>query len=155
MKKGDSKSFAASYDRTAKVISTVVVLLLAGVVISTRSILAGGVAAVVLLGSYAYSPRGYLILDGAIVVRRGLGSVRISLDGMRELREAHADDLSGSLRLFGSGGLFGWYGIFRTSKLGKCTWYVTNRANVVVLITAFRTILFSPDDVDGFIAALT
>jgi hypothetical protein len=154
MKKAESKFFSASYDSTAKVISVVVILLLAAVVFSTRSILAGGCAAVVLLAAYAYSPRGYLILDGAIVVRRGFGNVRISLDGIRELRKAHADDLTGCIRLFGSGGLFGWYGLFRTSKLGKCTWYVTNRANVVVLITDVRTILFSPDDVEPFIALI-
>jgi len=152
---GKSKSFPASFDRTAKVISAVVILLFAAVVFSTRNILVGGLAAMVLLAAYGYSPQGYLVLDGAIIVRRLIGNVRISLDGVRELRAAAADDLTGCIRLFGSGGLFGWYGLFRTSKLGKCTWYATNRAHAVVVITDARTMLFSPDDVDGFVAAIT
>ena len=61
---------------------------------------------------------------------------------------------AGCIRLWGSGGLFGYYGLFSTAKLGKSTWYVTNRSNAVVLITAAKTILFSPDDPKEFLAAI-
>jgi hypothetical protein len=50
--------------------------------------------------------------------------------------------------------MFGYYGLFRTSKLKKCWWYVTDRQNTVVVITDEKTALFSPDDVDGFLAAI-
>jgi hypothetical protein len=50
--------------------------------------------------------------------------------------------------------MFGYYGLFRTSEFGKCWWYVTNRQNTVVVITDEKTALFSPDDVDGFLAAI-
>jgi len=63
-------------------------------------------------------------------------------------------NFTGGIRLFGDGGLFGYYGLFRTSKLGKCTWYVTNRRNAVVMIASSKTYIFSPDDVDGFVAAI-
>jgi Bacterial PH domain len=104
--------------------------------------------------AYGYSPRGYAIRDRAVVVKRLVGNVRIPLDGIRELRSAGADDLVGCIRLFGSGGLCGWYGLFRTAKLGKCTWYVTNRGKAVVAVTAGKTVVFSPDDANGFIAAI-
>jgi hypothetical protein len=143
----------ASYDSTAKVVSTVVVLLLLGIVVATRSAVAAGVEAALLLLVYACSARGYAIVDGTLIVRRLIGDVRIPLDGIRQARVAGAEDLTGCIRLFGSGGLFGWYGLFRTSKLGKCTWYVTNRNNAVVLITQEKTVLVSPDDVDGFVGA--
>lgn len=83
-----------------------------------------------------------------------IGKARISLEGLREARRANADDMQGAIRLWGSGGFFGYYGLFRTSRLGRCWWYVTNRRNLVVVI-AGQTALFSPDDVDGFLASLS
>jgi len=149
-----TRSFSTSYDSTAKIVSAVVVLLFLVIVFATRSMIAAGIEAVLLFLSYGYSPRGYTVLDGSLIVKRLIGDVRISLSDIREARPAAADDLSGCIRLFGSGGLFGWYGLFRTSKLGKCTWYVTNRANAVVLITGAKTAVISPDDVDGFIGVI-
>ncbi|MBV9770294.1 MAG: hypothetical protein JOZ32_12035, partial [Bryobacterales bacterium] len=37
------------------------------------------------------------------------------------------------------GGLFGYYGLFTTAKLGKSTWYVTKRENGVVVIAGAKT----------------
>ncbi|MGA3028412.1 MAG: PH domain-containing protein [Bryobacteraceae bacterium] len=154
MPPGESQSFSASFDSTTKIVSVVVfvVLLLAAAV--TRSAIVAGLGAAVILLSFAYSPRGYAILERSIVVNRLIGNVRIALDGIREIRAATTDDFRGCLRLWGSGGLFGYYGIFQTSRLGRGTWYVTNRSNAVVVITDAKTVLFSPDNVDGFITAI-
>ncbi len=103
------------------------------------------------MGAYAYSPRGYSLDGREIVVHRLIGNVRIRLAGLRQARPATAEDLSGGIRLWGSGGMFGYYGLFRTSGLGKCTWYVTNRRNMVVVETEEKTALFSPDDVARFL----
>jgi len=73
---------------------------------------------------------------------------------VREIRMATANDVRGCIRLWGSGGWFGYYGLFRTAALGRCTWYVTDRSRMVVLITGSKTYLFSPDDVEGFLAAV-
>jgi hypothetical protein len=74
---------------------------------------AAGLSVVLIVLSYAYSPRGYAIQEGSIVVKRLIGNARISLDDVRELRAADADDFRGCIRLFGDGGLFGYYGLFR------------------------------------------
>ena len=146
--------FTASYDRTTKIISTVAcaVLLLPGVLTQNAIVLALSVLVVGL--SFAYSPRGYALRERSIFVKRLIGGVRIPLEHMREARRTTSDDFRGSIRLWGSGGMFGYYGLFRTSKLKKCWWYVTDRRNTVVVITDEKTALFSPDDVDGFLAAL-
>ena len=104
--------------------------------------------------SYVYSPRSYRVDGKTLVVCRPVGSVRVSLENVRELRPTTKDDFRGGIRLWGSGGLFGYYGLFRTSRLGRCTFYVTNRKNTVVLVTDQKTVLVSPDDVDGFLAAI-
>jgi hypothetical protein len=120
----------------------------------THSVVVGVLAAMLLVASYAYSPRGYSISEGSIVVGRLIGNVRIPIDSIREARAATKDDFLGGIRLFGSGGLFGYYGVFLTSKLGRSTWYVTSRRNTVVVITGAKTVVFSPADVDGFLAAI-
>jgi hypothetical protein len=104
--------------------------------------------------SYAYSPRGYAIQERSITIKRLAGNARFPLERVREARPATADDLRGSIRLWGNGGVFGYYGLFRTSKLGKCTWYLANRSHAVVVISDEKTVLFSPDDVDDFLAAI-
>ena len=105
--------------------------------------------------TYAYSPKGYTVEHRSIVVRRRLvGPKSISLEGIREVRTADPGELRGAIRLWGNGGLFGYYGLFRTPKLGKSRWYLTTRRNAVVVVTESQTALFSPDDVEGFLATV-
>jgi hypothetical protein len=146
--------FSASYDRTAKIVSGLVCLVLLAAVVAVHNFIAGCLALLVLALSLAYSPRGYVMDGRMILVKRLAGMARIELDDVREARKATRQDFSGCIRLWGSGGLFGYYGLFSTSKLGKSTWYVTNRSKAVVLITAAKTALLSPDDTDGFLAAI-
>ena len=43
------------------------------------------------------------------------------------------DDLKGSLRTFGNGGLFGYAGYFQNKKLGKYRMYVTRLKDLSLL----------------------
>jgi hypothetical protein len=58
------------------------------------------------------------------------------------------------VRLWGSGGLFGYYGWFWSKALGKSRWYVTDRSKALVVADGHRIILVSPEDREGFIAAI-
>jgi hypothetical protein len=146
--------FHASYDSTTKVISAAVFILFVMIAAGTSSLIAEGIFALLFLAAYAWSPTGYEIDGGDVVIRRLIGNVRIPVSGIREVRIAMRDDLSGSMRVFGSGGLFGYYGLFRNSTLGTSNWYVTDRSNAVVLAGDSGTAIVSPDDAAGFIAAL-
>ncbi len=147
-------SFSASYDRTTKIVSTIVCLGLLGLNFAVHSIALICLSLLIVFLGNAYSPRKYALEGRAILVTRLVGTVRIPLDDAREARMATPDDFRGCIRLWGSGGLFGYYGLFSTAKLGKSTWYVTNRSNAVVLITAAKTILFSPDDPKEFLSTI-
>jgi len=121
----------------------------------TRIALAGVLGAAVILVSYALAPRGYAISGGTLLVKRRLWrGFSIPLESVREPRPATADDLRGALRLWGNGGVFGYYGLFQTARLGKCRWFLTNRSNAVVLVRDEKTVVVSPDDVAGFLAAV-
>ena len=124
-------------------------------VVMTRNVFVGAAGAAVILVSYALAPRGYAVLGRALLVKRRLWrSVAVSLESVRELQPATAEDFRGALRLWGNGGVFGYYGLFQTAKLGKCRWFLTNRSNAVVLVTEEKTVLVSPDDVPEFMAAV-
>ncbi len=147
-------SFSVSFDSVTKFISAVVCLLLIGATIGTRSVLAGCLCVLVIGLGYAYSARGYAIKEGALIIRRLIGNIEIPLGDIREVRAAEAEDLKGCIRLFGSGGFFGYCGLYRTSKLGKSSWYVTQRDHGVVVVTGGKTLVLSPDDVNGFVTAM-
>jgi hypothetical protein len=89
-----------------------------------------------------------------VVIRRLIGNVHLPGSGIREVRIATREDLLYSFRILGSGGLFGYYGLFRNSTLGTSNWYVTNRSLTVVLVSDAETAIVSPDNTAGFIAAL-
>jgi hypothetical protein len=147
-------AFTAPYDRTTKILSAVVCAALLAAAFALQNAIVASVSLLVILLAFVYSPRGYVVADRGVVIQRWIGDVRVSLDDVREARPAESDDFLGCIRLWGSGGLFGYYGLFRTSKLGRSTWYVTDRSLAVVLIGASKTVLFSPDDVQGFLAAI-
>jgi len=149
-----SQTFRAPYDSLAKVITASILVTLLVVVGVTHSVVVSILAVLLLVAAYAYSPTSYSISEGSIVVGRLIGNVRIPIDSIRAVRAATKDDFRGGIRLFGSGGLFGYYGVFLTSKLGRSTWYVTNRRNAVVVATGAKTVVLSPGDVDGFLAAI-
>jgi len=146
--------FSATLDRTTRTISALVCVLLVGILIATQSILAACIAATGIAIAWAWSPRGYALTEDALVIRRLIGKVKVPLAGIVELRPARSEDLRGAVRLWGSGGLFGYYGLFRTSALGDCTWYATNRSRMVIVVSSGNTILVSPDDTEGFLSAL-
>jgi hypothetical protein len=119
---------------------------------AAQSVAVGILFALILAAAFAWSPTGYSIGDGYLSVHRVIGNLRIPLASIREVRIASGEDLQGSTRIVGSGGLFGYHGVFRSSKLGKSTWCVTRHSHAVIVVTSDSNFVVSPDDVDGFIA---
>ena len=142
-------SFSVTYDLTTKLVTGFVVALATLAVLVVHSMAAGVLVSLLIAACFAYSPRGYEIADQTLTIKRMAGNVRLPLDGVSEVRLAGGDDLKRCIRLWASGGLFGYYGLFNTKGLGNCTWYVTNRRKSVVLINGAKTVVLSPDDPNG------
>ncbi len=112
-----------------------------------------GVSFGVLLGLLPFSPRSYELTLSGIVIRRIWRSFEIPYT---EIEEAKRINWSwAGIRLYASGGLYGYFGLFKFRDLGRVWVYVTNRHNVVLLRTRSGTqYMLSPEDPEAFLEKL-
>jgi hypothetical protein len=102
----------------------------------------------IIAGSYLYSTNRYLVTNSQLVIKRPIGDRVISIADITETRAVEKTEFSGTIRTFGNGGLFGYYGKFYNAKLGKMTWYVTQDINRILILTKQgEKIIISPDDI--------
>jgi hypothetical protein len=104
----------------------------------------------VLLGTLPFMVCGYVLRDDELLIERFGWGIHVPL---REVESAVADPeaIRGSIRLCGSGGLFGFFGWFRNSKLGVYRAYGTDPKLCVVVKLNNRTIVVTPDDPQRFV----
>src|SRR5579859_2212866 len=104
--------FTASYDRLTRLLTSVLSLAILGLAVAAHAFSLATIGLIAILGAYAYSPRGYRIEGRSLVIQRLASRVHLTLDDVREVRRVTADDLRGCIRIFGSAGFFGYYGLF-------------------------------------------
>lgn len=85
--------------------------------------------------TYLYRPKAYMLDGQNFYISRIAGSFRIPLSVITTVQQIPNSDLRFSIRTFGNGGLFGYTGYFRNSKLGKMRWFVSQRKNYVLIET--------------------
>ena len=113
--------------------------------------LAAVVCLAIIAVAWGFTPRGYRVEDRSVVIERPVGPVRLSLDGVTDVH-AERSPLRGTWRLAANGGLFGFWGKFRNSALGKTfTVYATRLSEGVVLTAADRTVVISPEHPEQFV----
>lgn len=97
--------------------------------------------------SYAFSPQYYIIEDKRVIIKRLVSSVVINRAEIKSVDIIPQDDMKWTLRVFGSGGFFGYYGKFSNKKFGMMTWYTTQRKNYVMLtLESGEKIVLTPDN---------
>jgi hypothetical protein len=109
-----------SFDRTTKVISSFTCLLLLSIIIKfwldedgiLLPVIISILFAFILLLSYAWSPKQFETDASNITIRKMWNPIVIPRESIIESRLIDANEISGSVRLMGSGGLFGYYGKF-------------------------------------------
>ncbi|MEK7643240.1 MAG: PH domain-containing protein [Patescibacteria group bacterium] len=119
---------------------------------------------IILFITYRYRPLGYVVTSKEIHIKRPIGDYILLREQVASIERYKSPGMSfstnnmrfASIRLFGSGGFYGGYGLFWNKAWGKFYAYVT-RTDTLVLITpkegSGQRVLISPDDPDGFIAA--
>jgi len=109
----------------------------------------------IVLFAWLYSPQGYSVRDGELVIHRPWKPVTIPLTEIRSVQLLSPEAVSGgTFRVFGVGGLFGYYGLFFRPNLGGYVrFYLRNKENPILLDTTGGRVLLSPDS-SGLILAL-
>ncbi|RYZ24455.1 MAG: hypothetical protein EOO16_00820 [Chitinophagaceae bacterium] len=162
----ERRYFAASLDNTARIITVLVTLLFVGVAWITVDVIGtlheGRMSwiplptlAIIWGLTYALHPKGYRVSAGELTVCRLLLPRTFATADILSAEVLGRDAISWSIRTFGVGGLFGYYGKFANRKLGAMTWYLSRRDRVVLLrMKDGRKIVLSPDEPEAFIAAI-
>lgn len=154
--------FGAPWAPVVRVVTVVVIALLAGVTVFGLSVLPAStprIAAVlviclplaIVLGTLPFVVRGYVVRQEELLIERLGWANHVPLKQVVSVR-ADPEAIQGSFRLCGSGGLFGFFGWFRNRQLGVYRAYGTDPKRCVVMKLTNRTIVVTPDDPDRFVA---
>ncbi len=151
-------TFSASLDRLATAFTALFWLaLLAGAATLGAFVhpLAGLAELAIAVWVMLLGPRGYAVTDELVVVRRSLSGVSVPLHDVRRVARVSPADVGRQLRVFGSGGAHGYFGKFRSDRLGPLEYQATRRDTLVLLEVDGRApLVVSPDDPDRFVAAV-
>ena len=157
-------SYNASYDGLTKFITAAVTILFAGIIIGQYSLITDSAGSktplyitvlliVIYFLAFAFSPMGYRLTQDTIIIRRFIGDVKIHRRNIQRVKQLEKGKLNYAIRIFGVGGLFGYFGKFANSQLGRMTWYATRRDRIVLIETEDgKKIILSPDEPAKFIA---
>jgi hypothetical protein len=157
------KRYQASLGKLVLTTTVLVAVLLTAVTVTLISTIKGLPPAVMILitvsplASFAiaflYRVWGYGVSTHGIRVHRTLFPVTLPLQPPVTI-ERTPGLTKGSLRTFGNGGLFGFYGRFWKSGVGSYRAFVTDPANALLLTSGERKFALSPDQPDAFIRAV-
>ena len=151
-------NFEASWDSIVKGTTAGIYILLIVLIIVFYSVIenfAVMIGIIVLFGSilfipYFWAPQGYKVKGRMVIVKRLIGDLNINVKGEPE----RWNWTYWGLRLFGSGGFYGYYGLFTFRNSGRVLMYATNRHDLVLLQDETRKFLLSPSKPEKFIQLL-
>jgi hypothetical protein len=108
---------------------------------------------IILVITYGFSPKGYAFEDRKLVIYRPFQNKFYATEYILNVSLVDRKELKNSLRVFGVGGLFGYFGLFRNSRYGTMIWYATRRDQFVVIERSNgKTIVLSPNDPNSFVS---
>lgn len=102
--------------------------------------------------AFLFRPVCYKITNDKLIIHRLIMDVKIDRKNIRIVEIIAKEKISWSLRILGVGGLFGYFGNFANSKMGRMTWYATRRDRTVLVLTKEdKKIILTPDDPTKFV----
>ena len=108
---------------------------------------------IILILTYGFSPKGYAFEDRKLVIYRPFQNKLYATADIHTVSIVNKNELKNSMRVFGVGGLFGYFGLFRNSRYGTMIWYATRRDQFVVIERSNgKTIVLTPDDPNSFVS---
>jgi hypothetical protein len=156
----EQEFFPTVWDNLVKIITSAVLILIISLTIlftfipDMSTILRIGIIILyvaILLVPLLWAPRGYFLQNNLIIVKRIIGDIEIIVS--KEAKIWKWTWWGG--RLWASGGLYGYFGIFVFKGIGTVRVYATNRNNLVLVEDVKNTkYLVSPENSDRFMDLL-
>ncbi len=156
--------YNTSMDNTTKAITIGITILFAAIIIGQYSIIKDATASatpiyttvgllVIYFIAFAFRPIKYSLTNDNLIIHRLFSKVKIERSKIKSVVLLDKEKLSWSVRVFGVGGFFGYYGKFANTKLGTMTWYAT-RKDCIVLVEMLnnKKIILTPDEPEKFVA---
>ncbi len=156
----EQKFFPTTWDNLVKVVTSIVWGLMGSFIVlfiftpdSPANLRIGIISlfVVILLVPLLWAPRGYFLQNNLIIVKRIIGDLEIIVSKKPKIWKW----TWWGGRLWASGGLYGYFGIFVFRGIGTVRVYATNRNNLVLVEDVKNTkYLVSPENVDRFMDLL-
>ena len=145
--------YKASLDLSAKLITAFVTVLFVSILVAIPISISFGFTFVLLTTIYAfcylYRPLKYVVESDKIIIKRPFRDKVIGITKVKEVYTIKKDSMGWVLKTFSNGGLFGYYGEFKSGRYGQMTWYATKRSNYIMLETSdHEKIVLTPDNPD-------
>ncbi len=106
--------------------------------------------------AYASTPLGYMLNERELMIdRKALRPVRIPLRTITAVHPLPAATMAHAIRVYGTGGLFGWTGRYQVRGLGAVSMHATSLDRLIVIERRRRRpILISPAETTAFLSGL-
>jgi hypothetical protein len=96
---------------------------------------------------YLYRPLKYVVDKNKVIVKRPMKDLIIDFNNIKDVFLPTKESMKWTIRTFGNGGLFGYFGSFRNGTHGGMTWYATKTSNYLIIVTKDNDkIVLTPDD---------
>lgn len=96
---------------------------------------------------YLFRPIKYIVGNGKVIIKRPYKDLKIDFSNIKETILPTPDSMRWTIRAFGNGGVFGYFGHFRNSTYGAMRWYATKTSNYLIIVTSNNDkIVLTPDD---------
>ncbi len=156
--------YKTSLDNVTKVITLGITILFAAIIIGQYSIIKDATASatpiyttvgllIIYFIVFAFRPVKYSLTADNLIVHRLFSNVKIERSKIKSVELVDKEKLSWSVRIFGVGGFFGYFGKFANAKLGTMTWYATRKDRIVLVkMLNNKKIILTPDEPEKFVA---
>ena len=155
-------TYKTSLDNLAKVLTIVITILFAGIIVGQFSFIKDEEKSVpvfttiflslIYFGTFLFRPISYKLTDNKLIIHRPLSDIKINRTEIKSVEQLEKTKLSWAFRVFGVGGLFGYWGKFSNTKLGSMNWYATRRNNAVLVTTIYnKKIILTPNEPEKFV----
>lgn len=101
--------------------------------------------------TYFFKPTSFTIDAYEIAVHRPHGAFRTPIGNIERIERVERGTLGWGVRLFGSGGFFGYLGLYYYGRIGRVWLYCTNRNEMLLVTTAKSKFIISPENSDAFL----